>query len=228
MVTEKRRAKLQEAAAKRQEGVIILEDIYDPHNAQAVFRSAEVFGFQKIALVFDKQKPFDPQRVGKLSSSSANKWLDFTVYSREPLDWPKYKHHYVVAAEPLARCFADLRAEGYEVWGTVAVGASLQGTQCRSNPLGKDISDIYQANFSTAKLAIAFGNEHRGLSDQAIATLDHLVTIPQSGLVESFNLSVAAGIFLYEITRQRSLAGMEKYLLSGAERGQLLSDFEGR
>ena len=82
----------------------MLEDIHDPHNAEAVFRSCDAFGFQRVCLIFDEEEPFDPRRVGKLSSSSANKWLDFEVYSSAKA------------------CLDALHGEGFEVVATVAEG----------------------------------------------------------------------------------------------------------
>ena len=93
-----------EVAAQRQQGVVVLEDIHDPHNAEAVFRSCDAFGFQRVCLVFDQEEPFDPRAVGKLTSSSANKWLDFDVYSS------------------VRACIEELHGDGYEVVATVAAG----------------------------------------------------------------------------------------------------------
>ena len=104
MPTPERMQRYREVAAGRQRGVVVLEDIHDPHNAEAVFRSSDAFGFQRICLIFDEEEPFDPRRVGKLTSSSANKWLDFDVYSS-------------------ARdCLDELHRDGYEVVATVAAG----------------------------------------------------------------------------------------------------------
>lgn len=95
-----------EVAEGRQQGVVVLEDIHDPHNAEAVFRSCDAFGVQRVCLIFDQEEPFDPRRVGKLSSSSANKWLDFEVYSSA------------------RECLDVLHGEGFEVLATVAEGAT--------------------------------------------------------------------------------------------------------
>lgn len=81
MSTPRRFQKITSVVKNRQKGIIVLEDIHDPHNAEAVFRTADAFGFQEIYLIFEKEKPFDPKRVGKVSSASANKWLDFFVFS---------------------------------------------------------------------------------------------------------------------------------------------------
>jgi len=80
MATEARMKRIMAVVTRRQQGVIVLEDIQDPHNAQAVVRSADAFGFQRVALVFNNTAPFDPREVGWLSSSTANKWVDFEIY----------------------------------------------------------------------------------------------------------------------------------------------------
>ena len=80
--TPERQAKLDRVVQNRQRDIVlVLEDIYDPHNASAVFRSCDIFGIQHIHLVFDKQAPFNPKKIGARSSASANKWLDFTTHS---------------------------------------------------------------------------------------------------------------------------------------------------
>jgi len=101
MHTEQRRQRLIEVARRRQQGAVLLEDIHDPHNAEAVFRSCDALGFQRVGLIFHKSPPFDPLGIGKSSSASANKWLTFEAY-RSP-----------------AECVDALHAEGFEVVATV-------------------------------------------------------------------------------------------------------------
>lgn len=51
--------------------------------------------------------------------------------------------------------------------------------------------------------AFLIGNEARGLSEDAAALCDAWVKIPMPGQAESLNASVAAGVLLYEVVRQR-------------------------
>lgn len=51
--------------------------------------------------------------------------------------------------------------------------------------------------------AFLIGNEARGLSDDAAVLCDRLVKIPMPGQAESLNASIAAGILMYEVVRQR-------------------------
>jgi tRNA (guanosine-2'-O-)-methyltransferase len=42
----------------------------------------------------------------------------------------------------------------------------------------------------------------KGLSEEAVSEADHYMRIPMAGFTESFNVSVSAGIILYELTRR--------------------------
>jgi len=53
------------------------------------------------------------------------------------------------------------------------------------------------------KLALVFGNEVSGVSDEALALCDSAIEIPQFGTKHSFNISVSAGILLWEANRHR-------------------------
>lgn len=80
-MTPKREQKLKTAAAQRQKNLaVILEDLHDPHNAAAILRTCEAFGIQDVRFIFEQEKAYNPRRVGRVSSASANKWLSITVY----------------------------------------------------------------------------------------------------------------------------------------------------
>jgi tRNA (guanosine-2'-O-)-methyltransferase len=53
---------------------------------------------------------------------------------------------------------------------------------------------------------LVFGNEHDGISDEVKSNCDGLVHIPMLGFTESFNISVAASILLFELIQK-----VEKY-----------------
>lgn len=55
--------------------------------------------------------------------------------------------------------------------------------------------------------ALMFGNEKHGLTEPAISMVDGFFYIPQVGMVESLNLSVACAVSVYESFRQRLQAG---------------------
>lgn len=91
----------------------------------------------------------------------------------------------------IAGCYAALRAEGLAIYAT---------------SLGEFSHDLYDLDL-TRPTAFVFGNEVRGVSDEAALLADGTVFIPMMGMVESLNVSVACSVTLYEALRQRRLAG---------------------
>ena len=66
----------------------------------------------------------------------------------------------------------------------------------------KGTENFYQPDM-TGPLALILGSEEKGIDPQILKISDHLVTIPMLGKVESLNVSVAAGILMYEVVKQR-------------------------
>jgi len=60
----------------------------------------------------------------------------------------------------------------------------------------------------THSVALVFGNEHAGVTEECLSYCDGNFIIPQVGMVQSLNISVACAITLYEAFRQRSTAGL--------------------
>lgn len=66
----------------------------------------------------------------------------------------------------------------------------------------KGSEDIFDVDLS-GPLLLVMGSEEKGISNRMLKTADHLARIPLTGNVESLNVSVAAGMALMEVTRQR-------------------------
>ncbi len=71
-----------------------------------------------------------------------------------------------------------------------------------STHLSEDAVGLHQLDLA-APVALLFGNEHDGLSEAALAHSDGNFIIPQMGMAESLNISVACAVTLYEAFRQR-------------------------
>ncbi|MFM7015632.1 MAG: 23S rRNA (guanosine(2251)-2'-O)-methyltransferase RlmB [Bacteroidota bacterium] len=67
----------------------------------------------------------------------------------------------------------------------------------------KTNNTIYQTDY-TKPVAIILGSEENGISGEYMKRADAIVKIPMSGKIESLNVSVAAGMILSEVVRQRS------------------------
>ncbi len=72
--------------------------------------------------------------------------------------------------------------------------------------LGVQSHSLYDLNL-TEKVALVFGNEHAGVTEECLTYCDGNFIIPQVGMVQSLNISVACAITLYEALRQRQIAG---------------------
>ncbi|MFA6042940.1 MAG: RNA methyltransferase [Patescibacteria group bacterium] len=190
-MTKARQQKLEVVAKQRQAGfIVVLEDIHDPHNAAAILRTCDAFGVQDVWFIFAKEKRYNPRRVGKSSSSSANKWLDFKVFTS------------------VAECSAALKKLKYESVGTV---------------LHDKAKDFTKVRLTNKRIALWVGNEHAGLSAEAVKACDRLLLLPMRGFVESLNVSVMTAICVYEISRQR--AGQRGYERSSLEVKKLTKQF---
>jgi tRNA (guanosine-2'-O-)-methyltransferase len=76
-------------------------------------------------------------------------------------------------------------------------------------------------------MALVFGNEHAGVSDEIRALADGNFIIPQVGMIRSLNISVACAVTLYEAFRQKQNAGhYEKQKLSREGYSALYSKWE--
>ncbi len=88
-------------------------------------------------------------------------------------------------------CFAALRKKFSKIYTT---------------HLSSDAVDLYKLSL-TESVALVFGNEHSGVSDDIITMADGNFLIPQVGIIKSLNISVACAVSLYEAYRQKKIAG---------------------
>ena len=88
--------------------------------------------------------------------------------------------------------FTHLRSKDYKIYTT---------------GLGAESQSLYDLDL-TDNVALCFGNEHEGVSEEAIKLADGNFNIPQMGMIQSLNISVACAVSLYEALRQRTDSGM--------------------
>lgn len=79
-------------------------------------------------------------------------------------------------------------------------------TKIYTTHLSSDAVGLYELNL-TEPVALIFGNEHSGVSEEIIAMADGNFIIPQVGIIKSLNISVACAVTLYEAFRQKNNAG---------------------
>jgi len=96
-------------------------------------------------------------------------------------------HHF----EDVATCFKVLREKYSRILTTHLATGSV---------------DLYSIDF-TKSVALVFGNEHDGVSEEIRALADGNFIIPQMGIIQSLNISVACAVSIYEAMRQKTVAG---------------------
>lgn len=95
-----------------------------------------------------------------------------------------------------------------------------------STHLGEKSKSIYEMDF-TQSCALVFGNESEGVSEDILAQCDGNFIIPQMGIIQSLNISVACAVTIYEAFRQKHLANhYQQRKLSSIETQELLDYWE--
>lgn len=147
---------------------VVLEDIYQSHNASAVLRTCDCFGIQDVHIIQNTNK-FEINPDVALGSA---KWLNLYSYSTDEINTKEM--------------YDRLRSQGYRI-----VATTPHSDDCYLEDLKLD-----------SKIALVFGTEVNGLSDEAVKNADEFVKIPMYGFTESFNISVSAAIILHLLTEK--------------------------
>ena len=95
--------------------------------------------------------------------------------------------------------------------------------------LTSESKSLYELEL-TESVALVFGNEREGITQQTLEFADGNFIIPQVGMTESLNISVACAVSVYEAFRQRKMKGFydEHPLLNNTEQIKLLNTYKER
>ncbi len=173
---------------------LLVDNIWDPHNLAAILRSCDGFGISKVNLYYSYNPLPDLNKQGKSSSSSANQWVRSEVVFGQSHKFGRDEPEAVeilikTKAKPILQRWAKIKkSEGYEIFGT-----SLQ-----------EVSQTLDTINFPSKFILVIGNEKSGISSEVEEICDRFVYIPMVGMVESYNVSVATAICLYEVFKQKS------------------------
>ncbi|MBA4019601.1 MAG: RNA methyltransferase [Pirellula sp.] len=153
--------------------LVICPDVQDPENLGAIVRIAAGFGAAGLMLGPHCADPFS-RRVQRVSMGN--------VYQLP-----------IVPVDDIVAALAELRIRhAMPSWATV-LDSDAEVFDPAARPGSPARPD---------RLAIVFGSEGHGIPREIINACDRRVTIPMPSGVDSLNVAVAAGIFLYELTRK--------------------------
>lgn len=134
----------------------------------------------------------DQYKVNPFVTRGASQWVDLHKYYRP-------------GSNSVDNCFNSLREKGYKIYGTSPAPTSLPIYDLKPNE----------------KLALVFGNEHEGISDEVKSKVDGLVYIPMLGFTDSFNISVSASIILYDLVKKAEKLDLPDFYISESEKNTL-------
>jgi len=170
-----------------------------------------------------------PERIARIRSVISHRQFDLTVVMENVFD-----PHNISAV--MRSCDAvgvqelyvlNTRIPPHKKWGAKSSASAAQwltiytftDVQACFAALRKKYQKIYTTHLSstsaslydldlTQSVALVFGNEAEGVSEEVCRYADGNFLIPQVGMVKSLNISVACAVALYEAFRQRWQAGL--------------------
>ena len=146
--------------------IVILDHIEDPHNLGAIIRTSEAAGVDAIIIPKDRQVKVNATVMKTSAGALANMK--------------------VICVANLVNTINKLKKDGFWV-----VGTALENSV-----------DYRKINYD-GKIALIIGNEGKGMSKLVTSACDFVANIPMYGKVNSLNASVASGIMIYEVIRNR-------------------------
>lgn len=183
-VSDERKARFDEVISHRMDHLrIVLENVYQDHNASAVLRSCESFGVQHVHFIENRNH----LRISDDVSMGSHKWLTIQRHNQSENNTVEAIQH--------------LKSLGYRI-----VATTPHKNDCTIDKLPVD-----------KKLALVFGTELEGISQDVFDLADEFVKIPMYGFTESFNVSVCAALCMYELTT-RIRENVPDYLLLEQEK----------
>lgn len=211
-VTDRRRELLDQVLNMRTRHLtVVLENIFQPHNASAVLRSCDIFGIQNVHIIEDVYE----YTVNPEVAMGASQWLTLHRYGApQPLPYPGMRGTKAEAAKLKAlpgntpACFEQLKKDGYKI---VATSLRPGAVSLYDLPLDEP-------------LALCFGTEETGLSDVAHDAADIFMTIPMFGFTQSFNISVSAALTLQTLTHKLH-QDQTNWRLSADEKAEILTQW---
>lgn len=160
--------------------IAVLECPDDIKNLGTVIRNVNALGVEKVYVVDPRRDlPDDWQDLRERKSVSKT--------SVSAVKWT-----FVKRFDSTAECFDYLEKNNFK---SIVTSPHVKG---------KASIFLHEGDYTPhAKLAVWFGNEGIGISEEAVARAEMCVSIPMFGMIESLNLGTSSGIVLYEVAKQR-------------------------
>ena len=151
---------------------VVLDNIRSQNNIGSVFRTADAFRIEHIAL------------CGICSTPPHRDIHKTALGAEESVEWSYHPD--------TVECVRQLKQRDYAVYAVEQVDDSIK--------LGQQDEAL-----KSSKLAVVLGNEIEGVQDEVLTLCDGSLEIPQYGTKHSLNVSCAAAIVLWEMTKKMKI-----------------------
>lgn len=190
-ISEKRKQRFDEVISHRTDHLrIVLENLYQAHNASAVLRSCDCFGIQNVHFIENKNN----MKISADVAMGSSNWLTI--------------HRHKGAENNTRETLLHLKSLGYKIVATTP----------HKNDYTIDELPVDE------KMALVFGTEIDGITQDVFELADEFVKIPMYGFTESFNISVCAALCMYELTT-RMRKQVKNYQLTEEEQTDVYLDW---
>lgn len=184
-------------AAEKVPVVMILDNVRSLHNVGSVLRTADAFRIEGVYLCGITGAPDGRPAVDPASGRPNPNIAEIhktALGAEDSVDW----HYYATTMEAVEH----LRAQGYTIVAIEQCEGSVMLNEWRAWPTSKPDNLITSKPDNLKKYAFIMGNEVKGVAQDVVDASDMVIEIPQFGTKHSLNVSVTAGIILWEALRQ--------------------------
>lgn len=167
--------------------VLVLDNIRSCYNVGAILRTAEGFGVEKVILSGYTPRIHDTKLLPHLREKVDREIHKTALGAEDMLN--------IGVSDSIETDLQQMRKQGWKIVGLE--------NNIESNKLIKiNVQDLVER--LTDKVVLILGEEVHGIAQSLHEVIDSFVEIPMKGQKESFNVSVAAGIAMYEFNCKMS------------------------
>lgn len=165
--------------------IVVLDNVRSQHNVGAVFRTADAFLLEGVYLCGICCCPPNPE-IHKTA-----------LGAEETVDWLHF--------DDTLEAVRVLRERGYRVYAIEQAHDSITLEQAKQDLLTRNTDRTDQTTETTEphtpnSIAVIMGHEVFGVQQEVVDACDACIEIPQYGTKHSLNVSVTAGIVMYELS----------------------------
>lgn len=155
--------------------VVVLDDVRSMNNVGSVFRTSDAFLVERVCLCGITAVPPHPD-IHKTA-----------LGAEDSVEWSYY--------EDVCQAIDEFKGKGYKICAVEQAKESLTLDEF----LTTEIASVVEGDDKLRGYVVILGNEVKGVSQRAIDVSDKCIELPQYGTKHSLNVSVTAGIVIYNL-----------------------------